>query len=129
MDRLLKSEQKVRANTYTTNTADNVSQPTTDDTMDSRLPLTSNQVRESVSPIGARFELIDVGTISEELRVHFTCCTAAQHSHPVSTPILFVKAFPMRTTRVEHFFGKTPLFFRYSGVNAANAVNLQAKRR
>ena len=28
-----------------------------------------------------------------------------------------------------NFFGKTPLFFRYSGVNAANAVNLQAKRR
>ena len=27
-----------------------------------------------------------------------------------------------------NFFGKTPLFFRYSGVNAANAVNLQAKR-
>ena len=26
-------------------------------------------------------------------------------------------------------FGKTPLFFRYSGVNAGNAVNLQAKRR
>ena len=34
-------------------------------------------------------------------------------------------------TRVE-LFGKTPLFFRYSGVNAANAanaVNLQAKCR
>ena len=28
-----------------------------------------------------------------------------------------------------NFFGKTPLFFRYSGVNAANAVNFQAKRR
>ena len=28
-----------------------------------------------------------------------------------------------------NFFGKTPLFFRDSGVNAANAVNLQAKRR
>ena len=28
-----------------------------------------------------------------------------------------------------NFFGKTPLFLRYSGVNAANAVNLQAKRR
>ena len=28
-----------------------------------------------------------------------------------------------------NFFGKTPLFFRYSGVNAANAVNLHAKRR
>ena len=28
-----------------------------------------------------------------------------------------------------NFSGKTPLFFRYSGVNAANAVNLQAKRR
>ena len=28
-----------------------------------------------------------------------------------------------------NFFGKTPLFFRYSGVNAANAINLQAKRR
>ena len=28
-----------------------------------------------------------------------------------------------------NFFGKTPLFFQYSGVNAANAVNLQAKRR
>ena len=28
-----------------------------------------------------------------------------------------------------NFFGKTPLFFLYSGVNAANAVNLQAKRR
>ena len=31
-----------------------------------------------------------------------------------------------------NFFGKTPLFFRYSGVNAANAanaVNLQAERR
>ena len=28
-----------------------------------------------------------------------------------------------------NFFGKTPLFFRYSGVNVANAVNLQAKRR
>ena len=27
------------------------------------------------------------------------------------------------------FFGKMPLFFRYSGGNAANAVNLQAKRR
>ena len=26
-------------------------------------------------------------------------------------------------------FGKTPLFFRYSGVNAANAANLLAKRR
>ena len=25
--------------------------------------------------------------------------------------------------------GKTPLFFRYSGVNAANAGNLLAKRR
>ena len=30
---------------------------------------------------------------------------------------------------VSNFFGKTPLFFRYSGVYAANAVNLQAKRR
>ena len=28
-----------------------------------------------------------------------------------------------------NFFEKTPLFFRYSGVNAANAANLQAKRR
>ena len=31
-----------------------------------------------------------------------------------------------------NFFGKTPLFFRYSGVNAgnaANAINLLAKRR
>ena len=28
-----------------------------------------------------------------------------------------------------NFFGETPLFFRYSGVNAANAVNLIAKRR
>ena len=28
-----------------------------------------------------------------------------------------------------NFYGKTPLFFRYSGVNADNAVNLQAKRR
>ena len=28
-----------------------------------------------------------------------------------------------------NFFGKMPLFSRYSGVNAANAVNLQAKRR
>ena len=28
-----------------------------------------------------------------------------------------------------NFFGKTPLFFQYSGDNAANAVNLQAKRR
>ena len=28
-----------------------------------------------------------------------------------------------------NFFGKTPLFFRYSGGNAANAVNLQSKRR
>ena len=27
-----------------------------------------------------------------------------------------------------NFFGKMPLFFRYSGVNATNAVNLQAKR-
>ena len=26
-----------------------------------------------------------------------------------------------------NFFGKTPLFFRYSGVNATNAVNLLAK--
>ena len=36
----------------------------------------------------------------------------------------FPKAIPG-----SNFFGKTPLFFRYSGVNAANAVNLQAKRR
>ena len=28
-----------------------------------------------------------------------------------------------------NFSRKMPLFFRYSGVNAANAVNLQAKRR
>ena len=28
-----------------------------------------------------------------------------------------------------NFFGKTPLFFRYGGVNAANAANLEAKRR
>ena len=28
-----------------------------------------------------------------------------------------------------NFFGKTPLFFRYNGVNAANAANLLAKRR
>ena len=28
-----------------------------------------------------------------------------------------------------NFFGKTPLFFRYSGVNAANAVNLQAYKQ
>ena len=28
-----------------------------------------------------------------------------------------------------NFFEKTPLFFRYSGLNAANAANLQAKRR
>ena len=27
------------------------------------------------------------------------------------------------------FFGEKPLFFRYSGVNTANAVHLQAKRR
>ena len=27
------------------------------------------------------------------------------------------------------FFEKTPLFFQCSGVNAANAANLQAKRR
>ena len=27
-----------------------------------------------------------------------------------------------------NFFGKTLLFFRYGGINATNAVNLQAKR-
>ena len=27
------------------------------------------------------------------------------------------------------FFGKTPLFFRYSGVKATNTANLLAKRR
>ena len=32
-------------------------------------------------------------------------------------------------TQVKFFFGKTPLFFRYSGVNAANATNFLTKRR
>ena len=39
------------------------------------------------------------------------------------------KMFLKRKLSWSNFFGKMPLFFRYSGVNAANAVNLLAKRR
>ena len=40
-----------------------------------------------------------------------------------------LKTFTRCLLPVSIFFGKTPLFFRYSGVNAANAVQLLAKRR
>ena len=42
---------------------------------------------------------------------------------------VFEERFLFEIIPGSNFFGKTPLFFRYSGVNAANAVNLQAKRR
>ena len=37
-------------------------------------------------------------------------------------------SLPKKTNRVE-FFWENAAFFRYSGVNATNAANLQAKRR
>ena len=43
--------------------------------------------------------------------------------------IQFIKILFSQYPPGSNFFGKTPLFFRYSGVNAANAVNLLAKRR
>ena len=51
-------------------------------------------------------------------------------SHSISTEKIEIKIlFAQTAIPGSDFIGKTPLFFRYSGVNAANALNLQAKRR
>ena len=57
-------------------------------------------------------------------------------THPALTSRLVVAmgssepqiAFSSKSEPGSNFFEKMPLFFRYSGVNAANAANLQAKR-
>ena len=68
-----------------------------------------------------------------------TKCKPAYSLNQMSNPLRFDWTWKLRWQAVKvacdtsapgsNFFGKTPLFFRYSGVNAANAVNLQAKRR
>ena len=56
--------------------------------------------------------------------------TRGQNVHPEDLLWSYDTSVPTGKYRPgSNFFGKTPLFFRYSGVNAANAVNLQAKRR
>ena len=67
-----------------------------------------------------------LGTVTQVVNYRNKLCHSIVGRHVVDTD--FILELIISTPGL-NFFGKTPLFFRYSGVNAANAVNLQAKRR
>ena len=63
-----------------------------------------------------------------EYALFFVYCTS-KHYRLQWLPEEKVQPFSSTSPPGSNFFGKTPILFRYSGTNAANAVNLQAKRR